>query len=115
MRRVIIESPYDGATPFDVAFNIRYLAAAMRDSIARGEAPFASHGLYTLAGVLDDADPVERERGILCGYAWRHAADLTVVYQDLGISPGMQDGIEHAIKIHPVEYRVIPGWKACEI
>lgn len=42
MKLVVVESPYAG----DVERNLRYLRAAMADCLARGEAPFASHGLY---------------------------------------------------------------------
>lgn len=108
MKRVIIESPYAG----DVEFNLRYLRAAMRDCLLRGEAPFASHGLYTQPGVLDDNDPAERELGIQAGFAWRGIAMATVVYEDLGITRGMQAGIEHAHEFrHEVEYRSLKGWK----
>ncbi len=83
----------------------------MRDSLLRGEAPFASHGLYTQVGVLDDTKPDERKHGIDAGFAWRKAAQLTAVYTDLGISGGMQLGIEHAHESgHLVEYRKIEGW-----
>lgn len=51
MRRVIIESPYAG----NVEANATYLRRCLRDSLLRGEAPFASHAIYTLPGVLDDA------------------------------------------------------------
>jgi hypothetical protein len=105
---VIVESPYAG----DVERNLCYLRAALRDCLLRGEAPFASHGLYTQLGVLDDDIPAEREHGILAGFAFRHAAVLTVVYADLGISHGMELGIadarEHGL---PVEYRTLPGWE----
>lgn len=92
MRRVIIESPYAG----NVEMNLRYLRACMADCLARGEAPFASHGLYTQPGVLDDTKPDERTLGIEAGLAWREWADATVVYTDLGITPGMQAGINAA-------------------
>ncbi len=39
-------------------------------------------------------------------------ADATIVYMNLGISKGMQYGIDHA-KTHgkPIEYRALPdGW-----
>ena len=58
MQRVIIESPYAG----DVERNVRYARAAMADCLKRGEAPFASHLLYTQEGVLDDDIPGERQR-----------------------------------------------------
>ena len=86
MRKVIIESPYAG----NIELNLRYLRACMHDAIVNhGEAPFASHGLYTQPGVLRDEDPEERNLGIACGFAWRNIADATIVYIDLGISRGM--------------------------
>ena len=107
MRRVIIESPFAG----DVDRNLRYLRACIRDCLLRGEAPFASHAIYTQAGVLDDEVPKERQHGIEAGFAWRETADATVVYTDLGMSRGMRFGIEHAESIgHPIEYRTLEGW-----
>lgn len=82
---VILESPYAG----DVDRNVQYARAAMADCLARGEAPFASHLLYTQPGVLDDAVPAQRELGINAGFAWRELAVRTVVYTDLGFSSGM--------------------------
>jgi len=102
MRLVIVESPYAG----DVDANLAYLRAALRDCLQRGEAPFASHGLYTQPGVLDDLIPDERQHGIDAGFAWRTASDATVVYIDRGVSAGMQYGIDHAVGAgQPVEYR----------
>lgn len=76
----------------------------MRDSLKRGEAPFASHRLYP--GILDDDVPAERRLGIEAGLAWGQCADATVVYEDLGISPGMALGIERArAEGRPVEHR----------
>lgn len=100
---VIIESPYAGATEE----NLTYLRACMRDCLHRGEAPFASHGLYTQYGVLDDKDPEERKLGIAAGFAWRALVRKTVVYTDRGITDGMRAGIEHAKKMtwHTIEYR----------
>lgn len=100
MRRVIIESPYAG----NVHQNMEYLKRCIKDCLLRGEAPFASHLMYTQ--VLDDTIPRERADGINAGFAWRDAADATVVYKDLGISEGMKKGIEDAEKKgRPVEYR----------
>lgn len=97
---VILESPYAG----DVERNLAYLRACLRDSLRRGEAPFASHGLYP--GALDDNVRAERELGIHAGFAWRKRTVKTVVYTDLGISPGMAYGIEHARSCgHVIEYR----------
>jgi len=102
MRLVILESPYNG----DVERNKQYARAALRDSLKRGEAPLASHLLYTQPGVLRDDDVVERAMGIAAGLAWGRHAEATVVYQDLGISPGMWQGIERAEREgRPVERR----------
>ena len=107
MKRVIIESPYAG----DVGLNLRYLRACMKDCLSRDEAPFASHGLYTQEGVLNDDDATERRKGCEAGFTWREQADLTVVYIDLGISRGMSLGIEDAkVKGLPVEYRCLHAW-----
>lgn len=104
---VIVESPYAG----DIEKNVAYARAAIRDCLLRGEAPMASHLLYTQDGVLNDKIPEEREHGIQAGFAWRQVAELTVVYTDLGISKGMQYGIDDANKRNsPIEYRTLPGW-----
>lgn len=82
---VIIESPYAG----DVEQNTIYARRALKDSLSRGEAPIASHLLYTQPGVLDDLIPSEREQGIAAGLAWRRVAELSVFYEDRGWSRGM--------------------------
>lgn len=106
-RLVIVESPYAG----DVERNLRYLRAALRDCLLRGEAPFASHGLYTQPGVLDDTIPAEREQGIQAGLCWGAVAEATVVYTDLGVSSGMTHGIKAAKDAERlVEYRSLLGW-----
>lgn len=102
MRRVVVESPFAG----DVEANLTYLRACMRDCLMRGEAPFASHALYTQPGVLDDTVAVERIHGINAGHAWMHGAQAVVVYTDRGISSGMEKGIKIAeINKVTVEYR----------
>ena len=104
MRLVIVESPYAG----DVEANIKYARACVRDSILRGEAPTASHLLYTQQGILDDDCFVERKQGIEAGLAWLQAADASAVYTDRGISEGMKLGIARAERfLVPVEYRVL--------
>src|ERR1700755_3035441 len=95
--RVVLESPYGAATPTEIERNVRYLRMCLHDAIVvHGEAPMASHGLYTQPGVLRDHVPEERALGISLGFAWRDVAEKTVVYTDLGISTGMKDGICHA-------------------
>ena len=107
MRLVIVESPYAG----DVEKNTAYARLCVRDSPARGEAPIASHLLYTQPTILDDLIPEERQWGIDAGLAWRKVAEASVVYTDLGISRGMEYGIKAAESAGiPVEYRTL-GFK----
>lgn len=102
MRLVLIESPFAG----DVDGNVAYARQCVRDCLRRGEAPFASHLLYTQPGILNDLDPDERQEGIDAGLAWGCAAAATVVYTDRGISRGMAYGIANAEAAgRPVEYR----------
>lgn len=134
MRLVIIESPYAPSFPkperpchcnplvdgdacrlcawyAELERNLAYARAAMRDCLLRGEAPYASHLLYTQAGVLDDTVPEQRKLGMEAGFAYRDAVEASVVYTDRGTSKGMQQGIDDAhAKGRPVEYRTLPQW-----
>jgi hypothetical protein len=104
MRLVILESPFAGAEQA----NIDYARLCVRDSLMRGEAPIASHLLYTQPTILDDKDPKERRIGIAAGLAWVEVAHATVVYTDNGKSTGMKQGIARAQNEgRPVEYRSI--------
>src|ERR1035437_3956418 len=104
MRRVILESPYAG----DVEANVKYARRCVRDALARGEAPIASHLLYTQLGILRDEVPQERQWGIDAGLAWRTVAEASVVYTDRGISKGMEYGIAASRAAGlPVEMRSI--------
>ena len=102
MKRVIIESPYagrgdDGGDRFnDLMDNIKYAQRCMSDALSRGEAPFASHLLYTQEGILDDDIPEERALGIEAGLIWGECADQVCVYVDRGMTKGMIKGVERA-------------------
>jgi hypothetical protein len=108
LRTVAIESPYAG----DVARNIRYAKACVRDCLSRNEAPYASHLFFPQEGLLDDNVPGERKLGIEAGFAIAQRCDRRVVYRDLGFSNGMLAGIAHAETIlQPIEYRELgPDW-----
>ena len=116
MKLVIIESPFAATTTEQAARHIAYARAALRDSLLRGEAPFASHLLYTQPGVLDDKDELERFVGIEAGLAWGPEADMVAVYEDLGVSHGMQLGIIRAQeRCATVVYRRLDAAKLAEI
>ena len=93
---VILESPFAADTAEKVQENIDYARACLKDSLLRGEAPMASHLLYTQPGVLDDTVAAERRLGIEAGLSWGALAEHTVVYTDLGITDGMRAGIQRA-------------------
>ena len=115
MRKVQVESPFASArnSTEDIKRNIEYARACLHDCFLRGEAPFASHLLYTQPRVLNDDIPDERALGIKAGLVWGREADVTVVYTDFGISDGMKEGIKRAKEEgRPVEKRKLGGkWK----
>jgi hypothetical protein len=93
MKRVVLESPYAG----NVARHIAYAKMCVKDMLLKGEAPIASHLLFTQPGVLDDNNAEQRKLGIEAGHTWTEVADYIVVYTDFGISKGMQQGIDRAL------------------
>jgi hypothetical protein len=112
MRRVIVESPYAGKGPAAIELNVLYVRAALNHCLHNGDAPFASHGLYTLPGVLDDQVPEDRALGMKAGFAFIETTVATIVYEDLGVSGGMISGIKIALELgHPIERRRISGWE----
>lgn len=109
MRRVIIESPFAS----DIPRNIAYAKQAVADCLRRGEAPIASHLLFTQPGILDDGKPEERKLGIAAGLAWQTVADAVVFYTDHGMSTGMEGALAHAITIGAaIEFRTL--YPPCE-
>lgn len=119
MPTVIVESPFktntlllsDGKSYVCAEDdNVRYARACLRDCLDRGEAPFASHLLYTQEGVLDDADPEERRRGIEAGFEIARTLDRRVFYVDRGFSDGMKWGLLQARELdQPCEIRILGG------
>ena len=104
MIRVILESPYAG----DIDRNIKYARLCVRDSLSRGEAPIASHLLYTQEGILNDNIPEERQLGINAGLAWKEVATKHIFYIDYGYSKGMEYAKQYATKNNiPIEERRI--------
>ena len=105
---VDIETPYASESEQGLQRNLLYARACVRDSLIRGEIPFASHLFYTQPGILDDNVQRERELGINAGKELIGGLPgiITAVYQDLGISSGMQFGIDRAKdNQRPIEYR----------
>ena len=93
---VLIESPFRGDSHDATRENILYARLCVRDSVLRGEAPYASHLFYTQAGILDDTVEEDRMRGINAGLAWGTRAELSAFYIDRGFSSGMEYGLANA-------------------
>jgi len=108
MKLVIIESPYAAAELNKLADNITYARRCISHSIFRGEAPFASHLLYTQPGILEDLNPNERALGILCGFEWGKCADIHAFYTDRGWSGGMIAAYQRAAQLTlPMQVRAL--------
>lgn len=107
MLRTIIESPFAG----DTAANLAYARAAVADSLGRGEAPLASHLIYTQPGIIGDGINATRGWGLEANLQWIDAADQLVVYTDRGISPDMTLAITAARRAGlQVIHRSLPAW-----
>jgi hypothetical protein len=65
MRCIILESPFRGKDFNQALLYREYADACIRDSIERGESPYASHRI--IPGALDDSIPAERDKGIRAG------------------------------------------------
>jgi hypothetical protein len=106
LKRVIIESPFAGL----IDINKAYGRFAMHDCLVNhNESPYASHLLYTQENVLRDELPDERKLGIEAGFYWRDVSEKTIFYIDLGITPGMNQGIADCKKKStPYELRELP-------
>lgn len=102
--RVVIESPFAG----DTKVNTAYARACMKHSLELGEAPFASHLLYTQC--LDDEIEDERRLGIEAGLQLSRDFEMTAIYTDLGMSSGMLAGAARAHALNrQVVYRRLEG------
>lgn len=108
MDLVIIETPFASPDIEVFALNMKYARLCVRDCLFHNEAAYASHLFYTQEGVLNDGIPEERALGIHAGLLWGNKATKTIVYTDLGISAGMERGIERARKEgRSIEFRTL--------
>ncbi|SRR6266576_721146 len=102
MKLVSIQSPYAG----DIERNVTYARRALQDSLQRGEAPFASHLLYTQ--VLIDGIAEYRALALKCDHAFLAECDLVAVYSDFGVTEGMETAIEKASELNiQIDFRHI--------
>ena len=93
--------------------NISHARACLKDALKRGEAPLASHLLYTQPGILDDGISEERKLGMEAGFVWGALAKTCTVYIDYGVTSAMLEGIKRAEQAGlQVKYRTLDDAKA---
>lgn len=101
---VILESPYQ-SDDADILFrNKGYLLDCLKNCVSKKESPYASHKIFP--DFMNET--IDREVGIAAGQAWYAHAAYMVVYDDYGITPGMQAGIDYFSSIKSgakIEYR----------
>lgn len=81
---ILVESPYAG----DIQRNSEYARRAMLHVIEQGHTPIVPHLLYPQ--VLNDSEPLQRERALEMCADLREQADAVWFFVDYGISPGME-------------------------
>lgn len=106
VKLVVIESPWAGLDAGPQAKH--YLKQCIRDSIARGELPWASHAMFAWTEALYEGDEEQRAEGLILNKKMILRADMIAIYTDKGKSAGMKDA-ETWAKMHGknVEYRTI--------
>lgn len=82
--------------------NLVYARMALKHSLERGEAPIASHLLYTQVW---SERPEFRAQAIKSGLELHHRCDMVVFYVDLGSSAGMKLAAENASLINVEQSR----------
>jgi hypothetical protein len=88
-RLVVIESPWAGLGAGEKATN--YLRQCIRDSLSRGEIPWASHAMLAHTRALYEEDEDQRAEGLEINRAMiMHYAQLVAFYIDHGMSAGMK-------------------------
>lgn len=103
---VVIESPYASRDVDTKQNNVCYAHRAVLDSLRRGEAPVASHVIYTT--VLDDENIPDRDLGIVAGLEFHFVANVVAFYTDRGWSAGMRKARGHAEQLGvAIEFRRI--------
>lgn len=85
----VIESPWAGLDAGSKAKH--YLKQCIRDSLARGEIPWASHAMLAWTEALYEGDEEQRAEGLLVNKKMILKADVVAIYVDKGKSGGMKE------------------------
>lgn len=132
MQLVVIESPLKGQPSSRVPRflhplcervlrerNRHYAFACMREEMAAGRAPYASHVFFDQPGLLEDSRLAQRSLGLKVGFKWGCKARVRTFYRDLGVSGGMVLGASQAkefgqeqVTKRLLKFKPLPLWRA---
>ena len=99
MKKIFVSSPLAG----DYENNIKNAQKYCREVLLQGYMPLAPHVYYT--NFLEENNEVERQLGMDMGLRWLAECDEIWVFNQNGISKGMQVEIDMATKLNiPIKY-----------
>lgn len=100
MKKIFVSSPLAG----DYENNIKNAQKYCREVLFQGHMPLAPHIYYT--NFLEDNNEVERQLGMYMGLKWLAECDEMWVFNQNGISKGMQAEIDVATQLNiPIKYK----------
>lgn len=103
-RLIFVCSPFRATATRSLGQHIDYAKAACRAVFEEGDHPFAPHLLYP--SFLNDHNADHRRWGIEAGLTILSACDQLSVFNELGVSSGMQQEIDFATqRTIPVVFR----------
>ncbi len=106
--KIVVESPYaphpkyqdnKAESLIDRSINLDFAYLAQRQVLLSGMLPSASHTEYTFEGILNDDIVHERVLGIAVGLAKTVSFDETFMFDNRGISSGMEKAANFAAEI----------------
>lgn len=99
MKKIFVSSPLAG----DYKNNIKKAQEYCREVLLQGYMPLAPHVYYT--NFLQEENEAERQLGMDMGLRWLAESDEIWVFNQNGISKGMQVEIDMATKLNiPIKY-----------
>ena len=100
MKKIFISSPLAG----DYENNIKNAQKYCREALFQGYIPLAPHVYYT--SFLEENNEIERQLGMDMGLRWLAECDEMWVFNQNGISKGMQVEIDMATQLNiPIKYK----------
>jgi hypothetical protein len=115
VKTIMVVSPFRASATRSRFQHLEHAKKLCELAARAGVAPFASHVFYPL--FLDEDSERDREIGLECEHAWLEWADQVWVWDDWGISSGMNRAIGKAQDYQNIEVLYfsrgeIPAWKS---